>query len=181
MSVESDTGFSRTGGTLRMSGPPREDMGGEAGGRDSSANYAANRSKPMSDAARILVVEDEALNALYISSVLEVCGYDVIGVTATAAGALEAAADRPPDLVLMDITLRGEIDGIAAARSLQERLGVPILFVTAHADAPTLERARATNPAGYLIKPFTARQLEIAVRDALLDGASSNSDSDDSG
>ena len=67
----------------------------------------------------------------------------------------------------MDITLRGEVDGIAAARSLQERLGVPILFVTAHADAPTLARARAINPAGYLLKPFTAHQLETAVRKAL--------------
>ncbi|WP_162912900.1 response regulator [Rhodospirillaceae bacterium SYSU D60014] len=114
-----------------------------------------------------MIVEDEALNALYIASVLEVCGYDIIGVAATAAGALEAAADRVPELVLMDITLRGDVDGIAAARSLQERLDVPILFVTAHADAPTLERARATNPVGYLIKPFTSRQLEEAVEDAL--------------
>ena len=150
--------------------------GGSAGGRDLRrdahdnrpvADHAADDTKPAQSGASILIVEDEALNALYITSVLEVCGYNVVGVAATASGALEAAADRVPDLVLMDITLRGDIDGIAAARSLQERLDVPILFVTAHADAPTLERARATNPVGYLIKPFTSRQLETAVEDAL--------------
>lgn len=134
---------------------------------DSVTGTDPDESEESRETAAILIVEDEALNALYISSVLEVCGYEVIGVTATAAEALDLAAGHVPDLVLMDITLRGEVDGIAAARSLQERLGVPILFVTAHADAPTLARARAINPAGYLLKPFTARQLETAVRKAL--------------
>jgi CheY-like chemotaxis protein len=140
---------------------------GAAKEADSVTGIDPDESEESRETAAILIVEDEALNALYISSVLEVCGYDVIGVTATAAEALDLAAGHVPDLVLMDITLRGEVDGIAAARSLQERLGVPILFVTAHADAPTLARARAINPAGYLLKPFTAHQLETAVRKAL--------------
>lgn len=140
---------------------------GAAKDTDSVTRTDPDGSEELRETAAILIVEDEALNALYISSVLEVCGYEVIGVTATAAEALDLAAGQVPDLVLMDITLRGEVDGIAAARSLQERLGVPILFVTAHADAPTLARARAINPAGYLLKPFTAQQLETAVRKAL--------------
>lgn len=166
MPFDTDLGRDRDGnGNRPAGGVPRRT--GRQRDEAESTKTVANDTKQADGVAAILVVEDEALNALYISSVLEVCGYEVIGVTGTAADALKVAADRVPDLVLMDITLRGEVDGIVAARSLQERLNVPILFVTAHADAPTLARARAINPAGYLIKPFTADQLEAAVRAAL--------------
>jgi hypothetical protein len=117
--------------------------------------------------ARILIVEDEALNALYIASALEACGHAVFGIAATAEEALSLAADEAPDLVVMDITLRGEIDGVAAARALKERLDIPIVYVTAHSDRPTMQRAQSTDPAGYLLKPFTARQLQLTIEEAL--------------
>lgn len=120
--------------------------------------------------ASILIVEDEMLIALFTSATLSDLGYSVIGIAATAEAALQSAAEHRPDLVLMDITLRGQRDGIDAAQLLRERLGIPILFLTAHADGATMERAAMVEPVGYLVKPFSPRQLGEAVSGAL-DGA----------
>lgn len=115
---------------------------------------------------KILIVEDEALTALDIASELEDRGYHVVGAAATSAAAIELARRTMPDLVLLDITLKGAVDGIETARLLQE-LGIPFIYVTAHADAPTARRAQAFNPRGYLLKPFTPKQLTTAVDAAL--------------
>jgi CheY-like chemotaxis protein len=117
--------------------------------------------------AAVLIVEDEMLIALATSSILSELGYEVTGIASSAEAAYQAAAARVPDLVLMDITLRGAVDGIEAGRVLKERFGVPILFVTAHSDGPTIDRAKTAGPIGYLIKPFSPKQLEQAVERAI--------------
>lgn len=116
---------------------------------------------------RILIVEDEGLVALSISQTLSDAGYDVVGVAASADAAVRAAEARIPDLVLMDIALRGRKDGIEAARMLKERYELDILFVTAHGDPQTRLRAQAVDPAGFLIKPYDGEQLLRAVGQAL--------------
>ena len=112
---------------------------------------------------RILVVEDEALSALYLCDVLFGFGHDVVGTADTAPAAVAAAAKHRPDLVLMDINLAGGSDGIEAATEIRNRLGIPSIFVTAYSDQTTRERARTAQPLDYLIKPVGV----VAIRQAL--------------
>lgn len=118
--------------------------------------------------ARILIVEDESVTALYLQEALESVGYQVVGTAASGEEAILLAAETQPQLVLMDIRLQGEIDGIATAHQIYSRFTIPIVYLTAHADDATLERAIATNPYGYLVKPFQEREvyttIEIALR-----------------
>ena len=115
------------------------------------------------EAVSVLIVEDEALIALWTSEALSDLGYEVTGIAATAEAALRSAAEHRPDVALMDITLSGSADGIAAARSLKDRFGIPTLFATAHADSATKKRAETATPIGYLVKPFSPAQLENAL------------------
>lgn len=108
--------------------------------------------------------------ALDIATILKEAGYKVVALAATGEAALRAAARRAPDLALVDIALRGAIDGIETARELQARHGVPILIVSAHSDPDTLARVQALRPAGYLSKPFDSHQLQQAVETALKPG-----------
>lgn len=116
---------------------------------------------------RILIVEDEALVALANAETLQIVGYEVIGVAANHEEALEAAAESRPDLVLMDIRLKGSVDGIETARVLKERYGCRIVFVTGQSDRTTWERSRIVEPSGYLKKPHTPEQLTQLVANAL--------------
>jgi CheY-like chemotaxis protein len=118
---------------------------------------------------RILVAEDETIVALDIKSCLEDLGYEVLGVTDRADEALKLAAAARPDLVLMDIRLKGEMDGIAAAEQIRRRWGIPIVFLTAFSEESTLQRARAAEPLGYIIKPFDDRELQAVIAKALGD------------
>ncbi|MBL8968231.1 MAG: response regulator [Spirochaetaceae bacterium] len=115
----------------------------------------------------ILIVEDENIVALDMKMRLEALGYAVAGVVDTGPAALEAMVASPPDLVLMDIKLKGEVDGIETARIARERVEVPIIFVTAFTDEKTLERAKLASPYGYIVKPFHERELRIAIELAL--------------
>lgn len=115
----------------------------------------------------ILVVEDEALIADDIQRTLTRLGYLVPMPVATASDAIEAVANSGPDLVLIDIKLRGKRDGIDAGREIRERFGRPIIYLTSHSDDATLARAKDTNPHGYLLKPFNERELRIAIEVAL--------------
>ncbi|HLK56731.1 MAG TPA: response regulator [Chthonomonadaceae bacterium] len=112
---------------------------------------------------RILVVEDEALLAEELQQRLTHMGYQVVGIADTAQGAIEAAERMRPDLVLMDIQLKGETDGIEAADHIYRRLNIPIVHLTAHSDRATLQRAKATTPFGYVLKPFHERDLQVAI------------------
>jgi signal transduction histidine kinase len=116
---------------------------------------------------RILIVEDEGLLAEELMRRMVRMGMDVVGVTGVAEEAIALAAEHTPDLVLMDIRLRGRIDGITAASAIRQRDNVPVVFITAHSDAVTIERAKEAAPLGYLIKPFNDRDLYVAIEMAL--------------
>jgi len=116
---------------------------------------------------RILVVEDESLVARDIQNMLQSLGYEVTGVVASGEQAIQKAAASVPDLVLMDIVLKGDIDGIAAAETLWEEYGIPVIYLTAYADDTTFERAKLTKPFGYLLKPFEERELQTTIEMAL--------------
>jgi signal transduction histidine kinase len=115
----------------------------------------------------VLIVEDEAVVARDLERCVEDMGYEVIASAATSAEALHLASLRRPDLVLMDIRLRGDQDGIDTARMLQERHGMPIVYLTAFSDEATLARAAKTLPYGYLVKPFVSADVRCAIELAL--------------
>lgn len=115
----------------------------------------------------ILVVEDEVVVAKDIQRTLRVLGYQVPSTAHTGADALRLVEANQPDLVLMDITLRGDMDGIATTALLRARWDVPVIYLTAHSDEATLDRAKETDPHGYLIKPFNERDLRTAIEVAL--------------
>ncbi|MBB71764.1 MAG: hypothetical protein CMF50_05145 [Legionellales bacterium] len=110
---------------------------------------------------RIMVVEDEAITGMDIKEKLEKIGHTIIGGEAIFSGeeAIEIATQHKPDLIFMDISLQGEIDGIQAATKIREELDIPVVYLTAFADDEILERAKLTTPYGYITKPFTESEL----------------------
>ncbi|MEO8181324.1 MAG: response regulator [Deltaproteobacteria bacterium] len=111
----------------------------------------------------VMVVEDEPLIATDIVGTLTQMGYEVTGTASSALECVEAAERRRPDLVLMDINLSGELDGIDAARMLRERFDIPVVFLSGYADDRTIQRAKLTGALGYLLKPFRTSELKSAV------------------
>lgn len=118
-------------------------------------------------AVRILIVEDESIVALDLRSTLEELGYQVVGTADTGEAAVELAMREHPDIVLMDIRLRGAMDGTEAAEQIRRRYNVPVIYLTAYSDDATLRRAQASEPYGYLLKPFAERDLQVAIQMAL--------------
>ena len=116
---------------------------------------------------RILIVEDESVVALDLRSRLAALGYDVCGAAARGEEALAYVDAGHPDLVLMDIRLKGAMDGIAAADEVRRRWRIPVVYLTAYADDSTLQRAKITEPFGYVLKPFEDRELKSAIEMAL--------------
>ncbi len=117
--------------------------------------------------ARILIVEDEQITATDIEDTLTRFGYEVVGVAPHAQRAFEMARKHKVHLALMDIRLKGEVDGVDAARRLREEFGIPSIFLTAHADERTVEKAREAEPLGYIVKPFHESELQAAIQMAL--------------
>jgi signal transduction histidine kinase len=116
---------------------------------------------------RILVVEDEAIVARDIEATLARAGYEVAGVHSTAASAIAGVNASRPELVLMDVALDGPFDGIDAAAAIRSQHDVGIVYLTAHADPGTVDRAKRTRPMGYVVKPFEDQELLAAVEVAL--------------
>ena len=116
---------------------------------------------------RILIVEDEGIIARDLETRVRKAGYDVAGIVETGEAVLKATDECCPDLVLMDIRLRGEMDGIEAARQLQLRHNIPVIYLTAHTERETLNRAKLTGPFGYLVKPVSAATLPTSIELAL--------------
>ena len=116
---------------------------------------------------RILIVEDEALTVLALKHELVELGYEIAGDASTAADALRTAEANRADLVLMDIQLDGGISGVAAAAAIRGHLDIPVVFLTAHASAETVGRAVESGAFGYLLKPYTVRELKAAIEIAL--------------
>jgi diguanylate cyclase (GGDEF)-like protein len=117
--------------------------------------------------ASILIVEDEGIVAQDLMEALTRLGYRISGVASEGNQAVAMATQLRPELVVMDVSLRGEIDGIQAARLMQEHSHVPIIFLTGHRDSETLQRAVTTGPLGYLIKPFQEDELRCAIEVAI--------------
>jgi PAS domain S-box-containing protein len=116
---------------------------------------------------QILVVEDERIIALNLKESIESLGYAVPAIAASGEIAIQKANELRPDLVLMDIRLKGEMDGIEAAQQIWESLQIPVIYVTGHSDQSTLERAKITAPFGYILKPLKERELYVAIETAL--------------
>lgn len=116
---------------------------------------------------KILIVEDEAIVALDIATRLEKMGYVVLDVAASGEEAIAAATTAKPSLVLMDIMLQGEMDGIEAAEYIHTKQGIPIVYLTANADENTLQQAKVTAPFGYILKPFKEKELRATIEIAL--------------
>ncbi|MFP4562357.1 MAG: EAL domain-containing protein [Spirochaetia bacterium] len=116
---------------------------------------------------RILVVEDEKIIAIDLQRRLEKLGYLVVGLCTTGSEAIDITLEEVPDLILMDIMLAGEVDGIEAAKVIKDRVGIPVIFLTAYADEQTLDRAKEAEPFGYILKPFKERELHTSIDIAL--------------
>jgi len=121
----------------------------------------------MMAATKILVVEDEAIVAESIRIKLKKMGYSVISTASSADEAIRKTEEYLPDLVLMDIVLQGEMDGIEAAGQIHTRFNIPVVYLTAYSDEKTLLRAKITEPFGYIIKPFKERELQVAIEISL--------------
>jgi two-component system cell cycle sensor histidine kinase/response regulator CckA len=122
---------------------------------------------PQTVSANIMLVEDERIVALDLASTLEELGYTVAASVSTGEAAVKQALKLRPNLVLMDIRLAGKIDGIEAAEQIRKEVDIPIIYLTAHSDEPTLARAKNTGPLAYLVKPFKALELHCAIEIAL--------------
>lgn len=117
--------------------------------------------------ANILVVEDEAIVAMELEHSLTDLGYHVIGKVDTGEKAIEKAFSEIPDLILMDIQLKGQLDGVQAAAKISSEKDIPTVFLTAFAEDDILERAKSINPFGYLLKPVQSRDLKVAIEMAI--------------
>ena len=116
---------------------------------------------------KILVAEDKGIVAKEIQLTLKKLGYEVPCVVSSGKNAIQKAKEYNPDLVLMDIALKGETDGIKAAEQILSRLSIPVVYLTAHADDEILKRAKVTEPFGYIIKPFEPKELRSVIEMAL--------------
>ena len=114
-----------------------------------------------------MIVEDEGVIARDIKKILEKAGYSVPAIVSSGDKVVEMVSKVRPDLILMDIMIEGSIDGVDAARQVQKRFEIPVVYLTAYGDDNTLQRARITEPYGYILKPFESRELHVAIEIAL--------------
>lgn len=115
----------------------------------------------------VLVVEDESIVSKDIQHSLKKLGYNVVGASSTGEKAVELAGETNPDIVLMDIMLKGEMNGIQAAEQIRVNFSIPVIFLTAYADESTLSKAKITEPYGYILKPFKEIDLHTTIEMAV--------------
>lgn len=113
---------------------------------------------------KVLIVEDESIVALEIANYIRGLGYEVLDFVVNAKDAMAIVKMEDIDLILMDVYIKGDIDGIACAKSIKELKNIPIIYISAFSDDETLERAIATEPSSYLVKPFNRKELKVAMR-----------------
>ncbi|MGK7920674.1 MAG: putative bifunctional diguanylate cyclase/phosphodiesterase [Trichodesmium sp.] len=116
---------------------------------------------------KIMIVEDESIIAEDLADSLRSMGYAVVDIVASGEEAILRAEEKQPNLILMDIMLQGEMDGVTTAKQIQSNLQIPIIFLTAYTDNQTLQRVKSTNPFGYIVKPFEERNLHLTIEIAL--------------
>jgi CheY-like chemotaxis protein len=119
------------------------------------------------DKKKIMVVEDEIIIAKELEIILETMGYEVCALETSGEEAVIRVEACQPDLILMDINLIGDIDGIEAAAQIQEKFDIPVVYLTAFGDQALLERAKITKPYGYILKPYEERELGIVIEISL--------------
>ena len=115
----------------------------------------------------VLIVEDDDIIARVEDWRLKNLGYLVCGRATSGAEAMELVVNKKPDVVLMDINIKGDLDGIETARMIKKGFNIPVIYVTSHSDGTTLERAKETKPDGFIIKPFVDNDLRVAIELAL--------------
>jgi DNA-binding response OmpR family regulator len=123
--------------------------------------------QPISAEPRVLIVEDEALIAEELRERLSHLGFTVIAAVSSGEEAVQIATKECPDLVLMDIRLSGDKDGVQAAREIREQVSVAIVYLTAHSDLRTVERVKRTEHEGFILKPFLRKELQSTIEVAL--------------
>jgi CheY-like chemotaxis protein len=119
------------------------------------------------ESAKILVVEDESILALGLKHKLEDMGHIVLDMVNTGEKAIKAAQEHIPDIILMDIVLKGNMDGIEATKIIRKQMSVPVIYLTAYADEEVIQRAKVTEPHGYLVKPYMSNELNANIQMAL--------------
>ncbi len=112
---------------------------------------------------KIMIVEDSPIPMMELREKLSDAGYEIVAAVMSGESAVRAAIDKQPDIILMDIMLQGEMTGIEAAKTINEIIAVPIIFLTAYSDSETIERVKAVNPYGYLLKPIEDRELFVTL------------------
>ena len=117
--------------------------------------------------AKVMIVEDERIVAEDIRRSLQNLGYGISSIVSSGEKAIDEAKEKSPDLVLMDIVLKGKMDGIEAASQIRSCFNIPVVYLTAYSDDIILERAKITEPFGYILKPFNERELQINIEIAL--------------
>jgi len=118
----------------------------------------------------VLLVEDDDVLAKIAETRLRNLGYELAGRAMTAAEAMAIVVNNRPDIVLMDITIKGNIDGIDTAHMIKKGFRIPVVFLTSHSDDALLQRAKATSPDGFITKPYTDDTLRVAIELALKKG-----------
>lgn len=111
----------------------------------------------------VLIVEDESIVALEIASYVSELGFDVCCMASSAAKAYEVVATKKVDLILMDVHIKGDVDGISCAKEIKSKKDIPLVYISAFSDDATLDRAIETNPSAYLTKPFNRKELKVAM------------------
>jgi CheY-like chemotaxis protein len=115
------------------------------------------------DDSKILIVEDEFIVATDLKQRLEDMGHEIVGIEGDGKSAIKKTVETKPDLILMDITLKGEIDGIETAQQIQEDYDIPLIYLSGSYDNTTLKRAKTTEPSAYIIKPFVDKGIKKAL------------------
>ncbi|MFT5822605.1 MAG: DNA-binding LytR/AlgR family response regulator [Crocinitomix sp.] len=128
---------------------------------------------------KILIVEDEPIIADELEALLTELGYDILGIALDAEEAIEIIESKLPELVLLDISLDGDVDGVMLAEIINEKYKIPFVFLTSHTDKLTVNRVKRTNPSGFLVKPYNERELVTNVEIALYQSTPIKSTSED--
>ena len=125
---------------------------------------------------KVWIVEDEAIIVMLVKHILTRNNYSVVGIADTGEKALVMTESHRPDIILMDISLKGEMDGIEVTTLLAGRFKIPVIYMTSHTDKATYDRAMATRPADYIVKPINDQQLLEALDRALSDDSKRSAD-----
>jgi two-component system, response regulator PdtaR len=129
---------------------------------------------------KILIVENERIIAIDIKNSLHRMGCEVMEILGSGEEVIRKIKEEKPDLILMDITLDGALDGIETAEIISSKYDIPVIYLTAYSDRETLQRAKITEPYGFLVKPFDSREIEIAIEMAFIKRGVSFEDSSES-